>query len=269
MIYTEGFRRAQELGAVVKQDTEVIGATLRSGRIIALETTKGPIEADWFVNGTNAWASRLSPSIGGMPLLVAPLKRYLYFMKPTNPLTIMSEEEWHRLPMTIYGMGGGRGAYSRPDGDQLMIGWAHDETNAEFNFDDMDQDRIDTAFYHANGIDNFGYEVLKQVETFAPSLANAGGLAATTSGFYGTTPDANPLIGTDSNLCNLVHAVGFSGHGLMHAPISAVLVEAIIAGDVEDNRVRLPSPFDMHFIDLSAFDPGRKFTRAKKEEIVL
>src|SRR6266566_5375122 len=55
MIYIEGFRRAQELGVHLMQDTEVIGATLRGGRIIALGTTKGPIEADWFVNGTNAW----------------------------------------------------------------------------------------------------------------------------------------------------------------------------------------------------------------------
>ena len=44
MIYTEGFRRAQELGVRLLQDAEVIGATLRGGRIIALETTRGPIE---------------------------------------------------------------------------------------------------------------------------------------------------------------------------------------------------------------------------------
>src|SRR5207244_12722383 len=106
-------RRAQELGVTVLQDTAVIGATLRYGNIAALETTKGPIEADWFVNETNAWAARVSRSIGGMPLPVVPLKRNLYFMKPTAP--ILSSEEWHRLPMTIYGIGSGRGAHSRTD----------------------------------------------------------------------------------------------------------------------------------------------------------
>lgn len=266
MIYGEGFRRAQELGVEFRQDTEVIGAMLRNGRIVALETTKGSIEADWFVNGTNAWAPRLSQHIGGMPLPVVPLKRYLYFMKPIKP--VMGEEEWQRLPMTIYGVGGGRGAYSRPDNKQLMIGWAH-ETDPEFNFEDEDQDRVDPEFNHANGIDNFGYAVLEQIMIFVPRLTAAGGLTATTSGFYGTTPDANPLIGIDTNLCNLVHAVGFSGHGLMHAPITAVLVEAIIAGNVDDGRVCLPYPFDMHTIDLRTFDPSRKFTRFKKEELVL
>jgi sarcosine oxidase subunit beta len=266
MIYTEGFRRAQELGARVLQDTEVIGATLRGGRIIALETMKGPIEADWFVNGTNAWAPRLSRRIGGMPLPVSPLKRYHYFLKPDRP--IMGQEEWYHLPMTIYGMGVGRGAHSRPENELLMLAWAH-ETNPEPDFTDEDQDRIDPPFNHSNGIDNYGYALLEQVMLFAPRLAEAGGLVATASGFYGTTPDASPLIGIDANLSNLVHAVGFSGHGLMHAPITAVLVEAIIAGDVEDGLVRLPPPFERHAIDLSAFDPARTFTPSKKEALVL
>ncbi len=180
----------------------------------------------------------------------------------------MSQEEWYRLPMTIYGMGLGRGAHSRPENELLMLAWAH-ETNPEPDFIDEDQDRIDPPFNHSNGIDNYGYAILEQVMLFAPRLAEAGGLIATASGFYGTTPDANPLIGIDANLSNLVHAVGFSGHGLMHAPITAVLVEAIIAGDVEDGRVRLPPPFERHTIDLSAFDPGRTFSPSKKEALVL
>jgi sarcosine oxidase, subunit beta len=266
MIYTEGFRRAQELGVSLLQDTEVIGATLRGGRIIALETTQGLIEADWFVNGTNAWAPRLSQRIGGMSLPVAPLKRYLYFLKPGRP--IMSDEAWRRLPMTIYGIGTGRGAHSRPDNELLLLAWAH-ETNPEPDFNDEDQDRIDPPFNHANGIDNYGYAILEQVMAFAPRLADAGGLIATTTGFYGTTPDANPLIGLDANQRNLVHAVGFSGHGLMHAPITSVLVEAIITGDIENGQVRLPAPFNSHTIDIAAFDPGRTFSPFHKEALVL
>ncbi len=266
MIYTEGFRRAQELGATIMQDTEVIGATLRYGRIAALETTRGPIEADWFVNETNAWAARISRRIGGMPLPVAPLKRYHYFLKPDRP--IMSSEAWQRLPMTIYGVGSTRGAHSRPENELLMLAWAH-ETEPEYNFSDEDQDRIDPPFNHNNGIDNYGYALLEQVMDFSPLLAEAGGLTATASGFYGTTPDANPLIGFDSNLSNLVHAVGFSGHGLMHAPITAVLVEALLTGEVEDGNVRLPDPFSEHTLNLRAFDPSRTFTQSGKEAMVL
>jgi sarcosine oxidase, subunit beta len=229
MIYTEGFRRAKELGVQIQQQTEVLGAMLYADRIKAVITNKGTVEADWFINATNAW---------------------------------------HRLPMTIYGLGSHRGAHSRPDNDLLMIIWGHD-TQPEPNFSDEDQDRIDPQFRHDNGIDNYGYAILAQIEEFSPILANAGGLIATTSGFYGVTPDANPLIGYDTHQQNLIHAVGFSGHGVMHAPITAFLVEAILTGNVEDGQVRIPAPFNHTVIDLSTFDPGRDFQSSHREMLML
>ena len=56
---------------------------------------------------------------------------------------------------------------------------------------------------------------------------------------------------------------------LMHAPITALLVEAILAGDVENGHVRLPAPFDHATIDLSTFDPGRTFDSLSREQLVL
>ncbi len=163
-----------------------------------------------------------------MPLPIAPTKRYLYHMKVNRP--IMPEEELRRLPMTIYGMGPGRGAHSRPDGPQLIVAWAH-ATPPEPDFSDEDQDRIEQGYSHEHGLENYGYAILAEMELFAPELANCGGLAGTSCGYYGVTPDANPLIGFDAQQENLLHAAGFSGHGLMHAPITAVLVEALLAGD--------------------------------------
>src|SRR6266446_1484120 len=266
MIYNEGFRRAKELGVQVQQHTEVLGAILRADRISALVTNRETIEADWFVNATNAWAARISPRIGGMALSVSPLKRYLYFLKPSHP--VMDARAWHRLPMIIYGVGSHRGAHSRPEHELLLLAWAH-ETEPETSFSDADQDRIDPPFRHNNGIDNYGYAILEQVEQFSPLLANSGGLVATTCGFYGTTPDANPLIGRDAHQQNLVHAVGFSGHGLMHAPITALLVEAVLSGDVDDGHVRIPAPFDHATIDLNTFNPGRAFESSRRETLVL
>ncbi len=266
MIYTEGFRRAAELGVEIRQQTEVVGAILHGGRIRALVTNRGTVEADWFIHATNIWAGRLSPRIGGMKLPVSPLKRYLYFLKPAQP--IMDATAWQQMPMTIYGVGSYRGAHSRPEHDLLMLAWAH-ETEPEMDFRNEDQDRIDAPFRHDNGIDNYGYALLQQVEEFAPELANAGGLFATTSGYYGTTPDANPLIGYDTQQENLIHAVGFSGHGLMHAPITALLVEALVTGEVRDGLVRIPAPFEHTSINLKTFEPGRTFESGERETMVL
>jgi hypothetical protein len=57
--------------------------------------------------------------------------------------------------------------------------------------------------------------------------------------------------------------------GLMHAPITALLVEAILAGDVDRGHVRLPAPFDHATIDLNTFAPGRAFESSRRETLVL
>lgn len=264
IIYGEGFRRARELGVEVWTETAALGARARGGRVTTLETTRGPLEVDWVVNATNAWAPRVSQRLGGMPLPIAPTKRYLYHFEPTQP--IMDATAWARLPMVIFGMGPGRGAHARPDGPLLLIGGAG-ASEPEPDFCDADQDAIRDGFNHAVGIDNAAWDLLAQVDAFAPDLANCGGVKATTCGFYAMTPDGCPLIGPDTRLANLIHAAGFSGHGVMHAPITALLVEALLAGDAHDGEVALPEGFGA--IHLAAFDPARDFSAARMESAVL
>jgi len=266
VIYGEGVRRAQELGARVLQRTAVVGARQQGGRIVALETSRGPVEVDWVVNCTNAWAARVSPLLGGLTLPITPIKRFLYHLDPGR--AVLPADVWHRLPMTIYGMGRPLGAHTRPDGLHLVLaGTSH--TPPEPAFEDDDQDRVPAEFDHRHGVDNFGFQLLADMAPYAPTLVEAGGLMATTCGYYGMTPDAVPLIGVDPGVPNLIHAAGFSGHGVMHAPVSALLVEALVAGDAVGRRVHLPPPFASHWLDLAAFDPGRDFTRSQAETAVL
>jgi glycine/D-amino acid oxidase-like deaminating enzyme len=261
VIYGEGVRRAAELGARILQRTEVVGATRSGDRLNAVDTTSGIIEVDWVVNCTNAWAPRVSPLLGGMALPISPVKRFLYHLDPGVALP-------ERLPMTIYGMGRPLGAHTRPDGHHLILA-GMSQTPPEPEFTDEDQDRIPPRFDHRVGVDNFGYQLLADMALYAPTLTDRAGLVATTSGFYGMTPDGVPLIGIDAQLRNLVHAAGFSGHGVMHAPITALLVEAIIAGDVADGAVRLPPPFATHSLSLAAFSPSRDFAESTSESAVL
>lgn len=168
--------------------------------------------------------------------------------------------------MLIFGLGPGRGAHARPDGPLLLLGGAS-ATEPEPDFSDADQDAIRDGFHHAVGIDNAAYDLLTQVDDFSAALANCGGFKATTCGFYGMSPDGVPLIGHDTRLANLTHAVGFSGHGVMHAPLSALLVEALLTGDARDGVVRLPQEFGE--IRLAAFDPARDVHAAPVESLVL
>lgn len=264
IIYGEGFRRARELGVEVLTETAALGAQTHGERITTLLTSRGPLAVDWVVNATNGWAPRVSRALGGMELPIAPTKRYLYHFEPTQP--IMSAEAWGQAPMMVYGLGPGRGAHSRPDGPLLLIGGAGADT-PEPDFSDDDQDAIRDGFNHAVGLDNAAYELLAQLDEFAPTLANCGGIKATTCGFYAMSPDGSPLIGRDARLANLVHAAGFSGHGVMHAPVTARLVEALLAGDAQEDSVTLPEGFGR--IHLAAFDPARDFSAAPAESVVL
>jgi glycine/D-amino acid oxidase-like deaminating enzyme len=196
VIYGEGVRRAEQLGARILQRTEVLGAKHQEARLVALETSRGMVEADWFVNCTNAWAARVSQLLGGMPLPIVPVKRFLYHLDPGG--AAMPSAVAQTLPMTIYGMGRRLGAHTRPDGQHHILA--------------------------------------------APA---------------------------DASISNLLHAAGFSGQGLMHAPVTALLVEKLVAGEVSNARGRLPPPFASHMLDLRTFDPCRDFSRSTAESAVL
>ena len=266
VIYGEGVRRAEELGARIVQRSDVLGARLERGRIVELETSRGAVQVDWVVNCTNAWAARVSPLLGGMQLPIVPVKRFLYHLDP-GP-NVLASDVFGSLPMTIYGMGRRLGAHTRPDGMHLILA-GMSQTPPEHAFSDDDQDRVPEQFDHRHGIDNFGFELLADMALYAPSLVESGGLVATTCGYYGMTPDAVPLIGFDAQLGNLVHAAGFSGHGVMHAPVTALLVSKLIAREIEGNRVRLPQPFDRHTLNLATFSPTRDFAGSSAETAVL
>lgn len=270
-IYRRGFARASELGATVVTGTEVIGATLRRGAIRSLETTAGSFEADWFLNATNAWAARFSALVGGMRLDVKPVKRYLYLINPTQ--AIADSLHLDALPMTIFGGGAGRGSFAKPvfrrtGAASLQIGRAHD-ARPEPDFADSDQDLVQSPFDHRGGPDTYGYHVLSQVGEFAPKLASESAIVSTDCEYYGVTPDHTPIIGLDENQANLVHAVGCSGHGLMHAPFTAALVEAVLSStaDRDNDEVTLPDPCSAQVISMARFAPGRSF--AETEGMVL
>jgi sarcosine oxidase subunit beta len=48
---------------------------------------------------------------------------------------------------------------------------------------------------------------------------------------YEITPDHNPILGRHPDLAGYIDASGFSGHGIMHAPATGLLIaEEVIDG---------------------------------------
>jgi sarcosine oxidase subunit beta len=94
-VYTDGARRAAELGATILQNAPVTAAEHVGGRLVAVGTPKGRFEADVFLDCTNAWSPRTSRLLGGEVLPISPLKRYLWFL----PRVGMPVEEFRRMPL--------------------------------------------------------------------------------------------------------------------------------------------------------------------------
>lgn len=253
VVYNEGARRARALGATIVQQAPVVGARHDgAGRLVEVETPKGRFGGDVFVDCTNAWTRRTGALLGASTLPVDPLKRYLWFLPRDGS---MDGATLRRMPLVV----APNGVYARPENeDTLLVGWAH-EAPPEPAFTYEDQDRIDPGFAHNSGYDALPYTAWASLAESIPAIGEFGGVSATTSGFYGSTPDHNPFLGYDPTVANLIRLVGFSGHGAMFGPFTALVARALVDAGRDVATVQI----DGDAVDLGAFRIGRAFHHAE------
>jgi glycine/D-amino acid oxidase-like deaminating enzyme len=252
-VYNEALAAALRLGATLVQNAPVTSAAHLAGRLVAVDTPKGRFSADLFVDATNAWSARVAQVLGGTVLPVSPRKRYLWFCERAGS---MSGDTLSRMPLTI----SPSGAYCRPENtSSLLMGWAHDAPE-EPDFSYEDQDRVEDAFFHRSGPDSHGYATWASLAEVLPPIGEFAGLTATTAGYYGVTPDHNPFLGFDPAVPNLLRLVGFSGHGAMFGPFTALAAETLANAGADIATVRVLE----HDVRLDAFRIGRAYGHAEK-----
>ncbi|MFN7146362.1 MAG: NAD(P)/FAD-dependent oxidoreductase, partial [Myxococcota bacterium] len=253
IVYNEAIAAAQRLGATVVQNAPVTGVETTGGRIDAVLTPKGRFAADLVVDATNAWSPRLARVLGATDLPIAPKKRYLWFCERGGSL---DAETLLRMPLVI----APSGAYCRPENaSSLLMGWAHDAPD-EPDFSYEDQDRIEEAFFHRSGTDSYGYAAWASLAEVLPPIGEFAGLTATTAGYYAVTPDHNPFLGFDPAVPNLLRLVGFSGHGAMFGPFTALVAETLAEAGRNVPTVDVLG----HSAPLAAFAIGRHYGHAEK-----
>ncbi len=104
------------------------------------------------------------------------------------------------------------------------------------------------------------FELWMELSESLPAIAEFGGISATTSGYYGTTPDHNPFLGFDRHVPNLIRLVGFSGHGAMFGPFTATLAAYLAENGSDLDSISLSN----EIIPLDAFRIGRTFHTAEQ-----
>ncbi|MFC2023344.1 NAD(P)/FAD-dependent oxidoreductase [Chloroflexota bacterium] len=198
---------ARQLGVRIEEQTEVVSIDVSGGRVIGVDTTRGPIAAARIVNVAGAWAGRVA-RMTGHDLPVKPYRRQVFvtqaFEQIPKPVPMILDIE--------------PAFYFRGEGPGILMGMSDPDepssfnTNVEYGF----LERVIDAAIHC-----------------APVLEDAEILRGW-GGLYAVTPDDNPIITALPGAEGLYCAIGFSGHGFQQAPaVGRILSELILDGETD------------------------------------
>ena len=199
---------------------EAAGFDLAGGRVAAVRLGDGRrVEADWVVNAAGPGARHVA-AMAGAALPVEARKRSVFVFQcrerlPGCPLVIDTSGVWFR-----------------PEGDRFLAGWSPPDDAEDLDLDTVDHAQWDEVVWPA-------------LAARAPAL-EAVRAGASWAGHYDyNTFDQNALLGALPEVPNLVHATGFSGHGMQQAPgVGRGIAELILRGGYRS-------------LDLSPLDVGR------------
>lgn len=196
--------QARAMGVEIREGVDVmVTGLLRSGdRVTGVRTPTGEIESPVVVNACGPWAAALS-AMAGVDEPVTPLRRQQFLTEPPpavipRPCPFIIDPDcsfsWHMLGDEI------RAGITRP-GEQTS--WL---TEPDWDLAPLIEQRLVRRVPALRG--------LKVLSGYA--------------GLYEMSPDSHAIIGWAPSAPGLLLANGFSGHGLMHSPITGKVVAEII-----------------------------------------
>ncbi len=198
-------RKARSLGVIyIAQDAT--GLVLRGGRVVAVRLGDGSeIACDVAVNAGGPWSARVA-GFAGIDLPIRPRKRMIYVIQCRTPLPgagLMIDPS---------------GIFFRPEGAGYLCGrspWPGEP--------DPDEPPLEVEDWMFT--DSVWPTLAQRVPAFE-EIRRAGEWA----GYYEyKTFDQNGVIGAHPDCPNLIHAAGFSGHGIQHSPATGRGVAELIA----------------------------------------
>ncbi len=198
--------RAREYGARLRRASAVTGIRVQNGRVTAVETRDSVIGCEIAVNAAGAWAGAVA-ALAGLDVPVRPYRRCVYV---TEPFASFPDP----IPLTV---DVGSGFYMRKEQAHVLFGMSNQAEPPGHNTA-VDWGWLDTVL-------TAGLRRFPLLEQAALSERRCW------AGAYEITPDHMPILGRHPALLNYVDASGFSGHGIMHAPATGVLMaEEILDG---------------------------------------
>ncbi|MCC6718080.1 MAG: FAD-binding oxidoreductase [Acetobacteraceae bacterium] len=187
-------RKARALGvAYVAQDAS--GLVLRGGRVVAVTLGDGSeIPCDVVVNAGGPWSARVA-GFAGIDLPVRARKRMIYVIQCRQKLDgcgLVIDPE---------------GIFFRPEGAGFICGRSPGAGEPDPDEPPLE---VEEEMFH---------ERVWPVLARRVSAFEAVRLSGAWAGYYEyNTFDQNGVVGAHPACANLIHAAGFSGHGIQHSP---------------------------------------------------
>jgi len=214
--------KARSQGARILTETELLDVVVSDGRVTAVKTSRGRIDARRVINAAGPWAGQIG-RLAGIDIPIQPIRRQ---MVTTTPLPDLPPD----FPFVI---DFAQSLYFHREGEGLLTGMSNPDQAPGFD------QTIDEAWE---------VKALAGAMARMPLLEQAGRLSSW-AGLYEVTPDAHPIIG-GTPLDGFFLVAGFSGHGFMHGPIAGKLMaEILLAGAAQS--------LDVSQLDLARFGEGR------------
>jgi sarcosine oxidase subunit beta len=224
----QGFAtRARERGVEVRTNTAVRAIEQDpTGRVRAVETDDGRIETDCVVNAAGPWARAVADLVDLDPP-VSPQRRQVVTVEPEKPVP-------EDTPLTF---DQDRSLYFAPDREGAAL------VGGQFGSpEEVDPDGFSTDYDLT-----WATEALERAGDCAEYFGLDAGIKSGWAGLYAVTPDHHPIV--EESLPGFVQAVGFSGHGFMHAPATGqVVAELVTEGEA--------TTVDVGALSAGRFDPA-------------
>jgi len=192
---------ARRLGAQIFTATEVTGIRVQSGRVAAVETSRGTIATRAVVNAAGPWAGQVA-ALAGVDLPVVPLRRQIVV---TTPLRGIPDD----FPFVI---DFSRSLYFHREGQGILTGQSNPDERPGFD----------------QSVDHAWTERHLEAAMWRFPLLERAGLLREWAGLYEVTPDAHPVIDGLRDPAGFYIVAGFSGHGFMHGPAAGLLMAELI-----------------------------------------
>ena len=205
--YAKGAKR---LGVDIETYTTVTGFVTENGRIKTVQTTKGDVGAGVVVNCTGGHAAMMAAMVGD-ELPISPERHQILITEPVahimNPM-VMSFHRHFYCQQTPHG--------------SVIMGIGDPAEPISYNIRSSWQFLEHTAYLITQTLPAF--RNLRVVRQWA--------------GLYDMCPDRNPVINEAASAEGFFTIAGFSGHGFMLAPRTAILVANHLTGQEDSIDIK-------------------------------